>query len=249
MRDTDDDFGPQFREPKTSNKTCLVLSIVFGVIGGGFLLCGGACLLGGNWVAGEITGSVRESLAENPVIDEHIGDVQSFEMEKLATLDHEDEDVFIFRVEGSKGSGTITATCLTGDDGGHQAYSGELVMDSGDRFDLFPDGVNPNFDGLAMDFDDDGFDIVTDQVRADIADHPVIVDRIGEIQEFVYDEDKSADEEGENVFVYRVRGARGAGVLRAESVTISADEEDVVSGELILDSGEKIQLFPEKPLN
>jgi hypothetical protein len=38
-------------------------------------------------------------------------------------------------------------------------------------------------------------------------------------------------------------------VLRAACLTVSDEEEDVVSGELIMDSGAKIQLFPEKPLD
>jgi hypothetical protein len=105
-----------------------------------------------------------------------------------------------------------------------------LALDNGETFDLIPD-------------------LFTEQVRTDIAEHPVIVEHIGEILEFVYDEDRSLEEEGEDVFVFRLRGDKGAGVLRAACLTVSDEEEDVVSGELIMHSGAKIQLFPEKPLD
>jgi len=227
--DDDDDFRPRRRRPRKSNNAWLIVGIVGGVIGGGFLLCGGACLATVNFFLNDTTRSVQDGLTDNDVVREHIGEVHSFQMEKWDSLFNADEDDYIFRVEGSLGSGTLTAACWTDDDGIDHPYAGELVMDNGETFNLFLD-----------DF--------TEQVRADLAEHPVIVERIGEIEEFVYDEDRSVEEEGADVYVFQVRGNKGAGLLRAACIEMSADEQDVVAAELILDSSEQIQLFPDRPL-
>ena len=228
--DDDDDFRPRSRKRKQSSKTWLIVGLIVGVVGGGFLLCGGACVGVFNWALDDTTRTVRDGLTDNPVIREHIGEVQSFKMQKWASIMHDEEEVYIFRVEGNLGSGTITAYCWTDEEGDDYAYAGELALDSGETFELIPD-------------------VFAEQVRADIAEHPVIVEHIGEINEFIYDEEMSLEEEGEDVFVFHVRGDKGGGMLRAACLTVSADEEDVVSGELIMDSGAEVQLFPERPLN
>jgi hypothetical protein len=236
MRELDDDddddveFRPRSRKRKQTGNTRLIIGLIVGVIGGGFLLCGGACVGVFNWALEDTTQTVREGLADNPVIREHIGEVQSFKMQKWASIMHDNEETYLFRIEGSLASGTITADCWPDDEGDDRAYFGVLALDNGETFELIPD-------------------LFTEQVRTDIAEHPVIVEHIGEILEFVHDDDRSLEEEGEDVYVFRVRGNKGGGILRAACLTISDEEEDVVSGELILDSGEKIQLFPEKPLD
>jgi hypothetical protein len=86
------------------------------------------------------------------------------------------------------------------------------------------------------------------QVRADIETNAVIVEHIGAIEELVLDIDATGVEPGENVFVFNVRGSKGGGRLRAEVLSKSATEEQVVSAELLLESGGKHQLFPDRPL-
>ena len=228
--DDDDDFRPRSRRRKQPDKTWLIVSLILGAVGGGFLLCCGATVALFNWALNDTTRTVRDGLTDNPVIREHLGEVQSFKMQKWASVMHDNEETYLFRIEGSLASGTITADCWPDDEGDDRAYSGVLTLDSGESFDLIPDPF-------------------AEQVRADIAEHPVIVEHIGEIQEFDYDEDRSLEEEGEDVFVFRLRGDKGGGVLRAACLTVSDDEEDVVSGELIMESGEEYQLFPERPLN
>ena len=41
MPDSTDQFGPRFREPKKSNKTCLIVGLIVGGVVGIVLLCGG----------------------------------------------------------------------------------------------------------------------------------------------------------------------------------------------------------------
>jgi hypothetical protein len=85
-------------------------------------------------------------------------------------------------------------------------------------------------------------------VRADIETNPMIIEHIGTIEELALDFNASSVEPGENVFVFTIRGPKGRGRLRAEVVSRSSTDEDVVAAELLLESGEKYQLFTDHPL-
>jgi len=81
------------------------------------------------------------------------------------------------------------------------------------------------------------------QVAEDIKENPVIVRYIGDITSIEVDWTATGDEPGDEVFVFRVSGTKGEGVLTAECVTVDADHEDVVSGSLRVPSGKSIDLF------
>jgi hypothetical protein len=85
-------------------------------------------------------------------------------------------------------------------------------------------------------------------VQADIESNPVIIEHVGVIEELTLDFNASSVEPGENVFVFTIRGPKGRGRLRAEVVSRSSTDEEVVAAELLLESGEKYQLFPDHPL-
>jgi hypothetical protein len=91
---------------------------------------------------------------------------------------------------------------------------------------------------------EEGMKIFRDQVRVDIKDNPVIVDKIGAITSFELDMDASELLEGENDFVFDVAGTKGQGVLTATCITIDADTEDVTAGSLKMSTGETVNLFP-----
>lgn len=86
------------------------------------------------------------------------------------------------------------------------------------------------------------------QVRADIAANAVIIEHVGAIEELTLDISASSAEPGEDVFVFNIRGSKGRGRLRAEVVSRTSTDEEVVSAELLLESGSKHQLFPDHPL-
>ncbi len=81
------------------------------------------------------------------------------------------------------------------------------------------------------------------QVAADIQENPVIREHIGEIQRIETDWDATGEAPGDDVFVFRLDGTLGSGVLTAECITVDADHEDVVSGSLRLPSGRVVALF------
>lgn len=87
-------------------------------------------------------------------------------------------------------------------------------------------------------------DVFVDQVQADIEGNPVILRHIGTIDSMEIDWSATGEEPGEDVFVFRIKGSKGQGLLTAECVTVDADHEDVVAGKLELSSGETYNLFP-----
>ena len=51
---------------------------------------------------------------------------------------HEDDETFIYQVQGTKGEGRVTVKQITGDDGNEVILSAELWLPSGETFDLMP---------------------------------------------------------------------------------------------------------------
>lgn len=253
-----DVLSPQPRPPEKSN-TCLILGLVFGGFGGFVLICGGCCFGTMFFAFGELERQTRASLAENEVIREHIGEIKTFEIDWMASIQMSsagEEDTFVFHITGDKGNGTVVAVVLqSGDE--FYADSGTLTMDNGDAFDLI-EGTESTEDAEAMpetpaeapaaveaSEQDNKF---AAKVQAALSGNAVLMERIGDIQSFTYDIVQSTDERGENVFVFHVTGSKASGKLRAECITDANDTEQVTSAELILDNGEGVQLFPEKPL-
>jgi len=83
--------------------------------------------------------AVEADLRDNPVIIEHLGRIEEIEVDLTTSLSTEGEDDFVFDVRGTKGSGRITATCVTSQDGVEEVVSGTVQLDSGETVDLFPD--------------------------------------------------------------------------------------------------------------
>ena len=74
---------------------------------------------------GVFADEVESDLRSNPVIIEHIGRFEEFELDLGASIASEGNEDFVFRVSGTKGSGLITATCVTNDvrhRGGRRRY-------------------------------------------------------------------------------------------------------------------------------
>jgi hypothetical protein len=108
---------------------CAVVVVLATIFGGWALLRFGL---------GVFSGEVESELRSNPVITEHIGLIQEFEIDVGASFAAAGDEVFVFRVRGSKGSGLVTATCVTTDDGTENVVAGTLQLDSGETLNLFP---------------------------------------------------------------------------------------------------------------
>ena len=79
----------------------------------------------------------RQVLRGNPVVEEHIGELQEIDWNVIATGEVGQEDTLVFDVVGSKGSGRITIQIASQDD---QAVitDGEVELTDGTTHPLIP---------------------------------------------------------------------------------------------------------------
>jgi hypothetical protein len=108
----------------------------------GVVTLGGVLLVGGLGALFVFGGSVIEEqvaadLEDNPVLAEHVGDGRTFDIQWVQSGMHPDNDTFIFRVTGRKGSGVITAKCITVSAEEEDVTEGTLTV-AGRTYDLFP---------------------------------------------------------------------------------------------------------------
>ena len=109
---------------------CAVVVILAMVFGGWALLKVGL---------GVFSDEIESELRSNPVIIEHVGRIEEFELDFSASVAEEGSEDFIFRVSGTKGSGLVTATCVTNADGMEEVVAGTIQLESGETLDLFPE--------------------------------------------------------------------------------------------------------------
>ena len=80
---------------------------------------------------------VAVDLKGNPVILRHIGEITSIDTDWSATGEEPGDDVFVFRVTGTKGDASLVAECITVDADHEDVVSGSLRLPSGETVDLF----------------------------------------------------------------------------------------------------------------
>lgn len=80
---------------------------------------------------------VAADIKDNPVILRHIGEITSIDTDWSATGDEPGDDVFVFRVAGTKGEASLVAECITVDIDHEDVVSGSLRLPSGETVDLF----------------------------------------------------------------------------------------------------------------
>ena len=121
-------------ESKSRPWLWIILGIV--VVGGltVVLVCAGLWWHGWNVLADQS----RAAMNRNVVILEHLGEVLDIEVELVATADQPNEDVFVFKAVGAKGTGVVTAEFLTVDADNEAIVSGTLELPDGRTFDLVP---------------------------------------------------------------------------------------------------------------
>jgi hypothetical protein len=112
--------------------------------------CGGCAVIlalaaiFGGWAVmrfglGVFTDEVENDLRSNPVVLDHIGRIEEFDLDFGASIATEGEEDFVFRVSGTKGSGRISATCVTTSEGVEKVVAGTIQLESGETVDLFPE--------------------------------------------------------------------------------------------------------------
>ncbi len=127
--------------PNKKGKGCLVGAIVGAAVLGGVVV---ALLIGGGILVGSfgldvVADQVRSDIQDNPVILEHLGNIEEIDVDFAATANIDALDVFVFNLKGAKGNAILTAECITIDDDTEDVTWGRIRVDSGETFDLFPD--------------------------------------------------------------------------------------------------------------
>ena len=108
---------------------CAVVAILGATIGGWIVLSLGLAVF---------AGEVEADLRDNPVIIEHLGRIEEFEVDLGKSIVTAGEEDYVFRARGTKGSGLITATCVTNDSDVEEVVAGTMQLESGETLDLFP---------------------------------------------------------------------------------------------------------------
>ena len=88
-----------------------------------------------------------------------------------------------------------------------------------------------------------GYSIFKAQAKEALQNNPVVQEYIGEIEVIKLDLMATGEADGNDVFVFRIQGNEGFGVVSAEFVTIDENTEEIRSGTLRLSSGETLNLF------
>ncbi len=126
-------FGPQ--SPKSSN-TWLWVLLGLGVMS--FLCCGGivagVAIFGMNIVAQEVADQVRD----NPKFREHIGELQSLDVDWVATSAKNDQETFVYTAQGDKGSGVLTVKQEQDDDWNEIVVEASLRLPNGTQVQIIP---------------------------------------------------------------------------------------------------------------
>jgi hypothetical protein len=111
---------------------------VFLLGGAGFALlcCGGVSVVvfGLRMMSVEI----RDQIRDNPRLREHVGEVQSFEIDMMESMAQE-EDVYRYRVRGTKGEGELTLRHHTNDEGDEVIDEAWLRLPTGERIKVVPE--------------------------------------------------------------------------------------------------------------
>lgn len=131
---------PTFGAPparKKSSGVWIALLIVAILGGGAFVCCGGGILIawfGLNVVAQE----VADELRDHPVIQEQLGGIEDIDVDLAASAAKDDNEEFVFKVRGPKGSGTLTARTITDINGNEQVERASLRTANG-TFEIVPE--------------------------------------------------------------------------------------------------------------
>ena len=83
------------------------------------------------------------------------------------------------------------------------------------------------------------------RVAAELRGNPVVRERLGRLESVEFDWADSLDRPGQDVFVYRARGTRGAGRLIVTERHGPGGRLEIVAGELVLPNGTRHDLFPD----
>ena len=85
-----------------------------------------------SWGWGLFEEQAQAALQADPVVQAQIGQIREMEVQLVATGNAEGSDEFVFKLEGSRGSGTVLAEFSSKADS-EEILGGELIMEDGSK--------------------------------------------------------------------------------------------------------------------
>ena len=119
--------------PRSRKRLVWILAGVGGLIS--LLCCGGFGLLA-YFGFGIVATDIRNQVRDHPIVVEHIGEVESFEMNFTESAATNDDSTFVYEMKGTKGSGVLTAKHVTNDEGSEEILWARLRLRNGQQHDL-----------------------------------------------------------------------------------------------------------------
>lgn len=90
------------------------------------------------WGVNVFEDQVEEALEGNRRLVELVGELESLDLSITRSGQFEGDDTFVFRVDGTKEDGWLTATCITIDEETEQVTRAAIELDSGEVVELIP---------------------------------------------------------------------------------------------------------------
>ncbi len=182
----------------------------------------------------------REAAQRYPLVQQHVGQIESFTINAQETGAAPGINEFVFDVVGSKGRGRLQADFITVSAETERLGKGVLTLANGRRYPFEGEAPGPDEDDAAS--DDEGLgglqdNIFTRQARAAVQRYPLVQQHIGDITAFDLDLMASGEAEGATEFVFDLKGSKGNGRILADFITVDADTERLGKGVLTLADG------------
>lgn len=119
----------QPRAKKEGGSGCLYWAL--GCAGVGTIACLLCCGGIGYFTTNMLSTNVELKLRDNPQIREHLGELSSVRVNLLKTMNHAEDDAWVYELSGAKGKGELTVEQTTDFDGDQEFHSATLRLSDG----------------------------------------------------------------------------------------------------------------------
>lgn len=81
-----------------------------------------------------IGSGIERQLRDHPQIREHVGEIQSLDVDWTKSM--ADDDIWVYSIEGRAGTGELTVESISEDDGSEEILSANLRLSDGTQIEI-----------------------------------------------------------------------------------------------------------------